>query len=109
MIAMGVYFVDQYTLLHLAVGVVAYFWNVPFLVGMLLHIVFELVENTGWGISAINRYIIEPGWFGWPGGKRAPDTMANQVGDTIAFAGGWTLAGWLDAVGQGRGWYPRSH
>ncbi len=103
---MGVYLADQYTLLHLAVGVFAYFWNVPLLAGVMVHFLFELVENTRWGVGAINRYIIEPGWFGWPGGKHAPDTMVNQVGDNLAFAGGWGLAWWLDATGRGLGWYP---
>ena len=103
---MGVYLGDQYTLLHVAVGILAYFWNVPFLVGLLVHIAFELVENAGWGVTAINRYIIEPGWFKWPGGKHTPDTVINQVGDNLAFAGGWGVAWWLDAIGRGKGWYP---
>ncbi len=103
---MGVNLVDQYTLLHIAVGVVAYFWNVPFIWGLLVHFVFEILENTIWGISIINRYFIELEWFRWPGGKRTPDTFRNMAFDNLAFVGGWGLAWWLDAVGTGRGWYP---
>lgn len=103
---MGVYLADQYTLLHMAVGILAYFWSIPFLAGLLVHVIFELVENTAGGVNIINRYIIEPGWLKWPGGKYAPDTVANQIGDNLAFAGGWSLAWWLDGVGRGFGWYP---
>lgn len=103
---MGVYLFDQYTLLHIAVGILAYFWSVPFLIGMGIHIAFELIENTEWGVRAINRYIIDPGWFMWPGGKYVPDTAMNQIGDNLGFAGGWGLAWWLDSVGRRLGWYP---
>jgi hypothetical protein len=103
---MGVYLVDQYTLLHLAVGVIAYFWSVPFVLGLLVHIGFEFVENTGWGVDMINNYITGKGLFRWPGGKYRADTLTNQTGDNLAFAGGWGLAWWLDTIGQGRGWYP---
>ena len=78
----------------------------PFLIGMSIHIAFELIENTAWGVRAINRYIIDPGWFMWPGGKYVPDTAMNQIGDNLGFAGGWGLAWWLDSVGRRLGWYP---
>ena len=39
---------DQFTLLHVAMGVVAYFWGMPFWLALGIHIVFEIVENTAW-------------------------------------------------------------
>lgn len=104
---MGGQLLDQYSLLHAAVGVVAYFWNVPFWFGVLLHAVFEWAENTATGIWWVNRLFVEPGWFGlgWPGGKREPDALVNRVGDTGAFAVGWLAAAGLDWVGVRRGWY----
>lgn len=94
---MGVHLFDQYTLLHMAVGVIAYFWSVPFVLGLLVHVLFELVENTVWGMGVINTYNARTGL--WPGGKYMADTLTNQTGDNLAFAGGWGLAWWLDTIG----------
>jgi hypothetical protein len=102
---MGRYIFDQYTLLHISVGVVAFFWHIPFWLGLAIHALFEFVENTVWGVSAINRYIIDPGYIIWPGGKYAPDTLMNQSGDNLGFAGGWLFAWWINSLGQKYGWY----
>ena len=102
---MGYRLLDQYSLLHASVGVLAYFWNVSFWLAVGLHVCFEWLENTEWGVRAINRYIIEPGWFSWPGGKHGPDAFVNRVGDTLTFAAGWLVAAWLDVEGTRRGWY----
>lgn len=97
---MGKQILDQFSLLHVAVGVVAYFWGLPLLVAVCIHIVFEIVENTTWGISFINNWLTV-----WPGGKPYSDGLINRVTDTLTFAGGWLIAAWLDAVGVERGWY----
>jgi hypothetical protein len=102
---MGHQFLDQYSLLHAAVGIIAYFWNISFWWAVGLHTLFEWSENTEWGIWAINRYIIDPGWFRWPGGKHTPDPLINRTGDTLTFVAGWIGAAWLDAVGKQRNWY----
>jgi len=102
---MGLNFADQYSLLHFAVGVVLYFWNIPFFIAIILHTIFEMLENTEIGMKFINTYIIHPGLFSWPGGKDYADSFLNNVGDTIFFAIGWILSAYLDVTGTKQGWY----
>ena len=82
---------DQYSLLHFATGVLAYFWGMPLWTYALLHIVFELTENTTQGIHFINEYIPI-----WPGGKPAPDSPLNQIGDIVFGVFGWASSILLD-------------
>lgn len=85
---MGVDFADRYSLLHFAVGVVAYFVGIPFWGWGFLNVLFEAVENSEWGVYFISTHL---SW--WPGGKRAPDTILNSLGDIIFGMLGWAL-GW---------------
>lgn len=88
---MGKYFFDQYTILHFAVGIIAYFWNVSLLNTVILHTLFELLENTEHGMYFINTYFKM-----WPGGKPQADTLINSVGDTVGIIAGWILAQMVD-------------
>lgn len=88
---MGRGFLDQYTLLHFAVGVVVYFWGVSFEAWIVAHILFEVLENTYAGMAFINTV-----FSGWPGGKSCADSVLNSVGDTISAAVGWLAAAALD-------------
>ena len=88
---MGVLFLDQYTLLHFATGVSAYFWGIPLQTFLILHTIFELLENTSYGMFIINTYI----WF-WPGGKPNSDSLINRLGDTLGALLGWSIAQYLD-------------
>jgi Ca2+/Na+ antiporter len=54
---MGNGWIDQYSLLHFSVGVVAYFWSMSFIVLMLFHIFFEFVENKKEGIASLFFYV----------------------------------------------------
>ena len=53
---MGTKIVDQFSLLHFAVGIVVYFWDISLLLWFVLHTMFELIENTPQGIYFINHY-----------------------------------------------------
>ena len=88
---MGLYLLDQYSLLHFAVGIIAYFWGIGWFILLLLHILFELSENTTWGIHFINQYITI-----WPGGKPYPDSYINQLSDTLASMLGWIVSYYTD-------------
>jgi hypothetical protein len=98
---MGQQFLDQYSLLHFATGVLAYFWGISFLWSFILHTLFEWLENTQKGMDFINQSL---GGI-WPGGKPYADGMLNRVGDTVAFGIGWYISQQLDLVGIQRGWY----
>lgn len=84
---MGKYFYDKYSLLHFAVGIVFYFWGFSFMEWNVLHVMFEIFENTPQGIHFIDNYIKM-----WPGGKKAPDTLLNSTGDVFFGALGWIVA-----------------
>jgi len=102
---MGHLFADQYSILHFSVGSLMYFWNFSFIFALIIHTLFEYLENTKIGMMLINKYIIHPGWFSWPGGKNAADTLTNNVGDTVFFVLGFIISYTLDIVGLQKGWY----
>ncbi len=89
---MGVKLFDTYTLLHFAVGIVFYYWNVSFVNSFIAHTVFEFAENTPLGMKIINNFTY------WPGGKPSADSFTNNVGDTIGFVIGWLLAYIIDHI-----------
>ena len=98
---MGSKILDQYTLLHFATGIIAYFWDLSLLQWFILHLIFEIIENTSYGIYFINHYL-----FFWPGGKPGPDTYNNSlIGDNIGAVMGWLLAYYIDNLGKKYGWY----
>lgn len=83
---MGVNFTDQFSLLHFATGIIAYFWEVSLINWFFLHLIYEIVTNTKYGIYFINNYTF------WPGGKLNYDSPINILGDQV-----WALIGWLIA------------
>ena len=98
---MGNQFLDQYSILHFATGVVAYFWNVPLPTWFVAHAAFEVLENTDAGMDFINTNLKT--W--WPGGKPRADDILNIVGDNVAAVAGWWCAFQLDETGKASGWY----
>ena len=79
---MGNQLLDQYSLLHYASGVVAYFWGFEPLTFFLAHVGFELAENTSVGMRFINQHLT---W--WPGGKPRADNIVNMLGQFIGRSG----------------------
>ena len=98
---MGTKLLDQYSLLHFAVAVIMYFWNIRFIPGLIIHLLFEIIENTQTGMDMINKYIIHPGYFSYPGGKNKKDSYMNILGDNISFIAGWILS-YILSVKQGK-------
>ena len=97
---MGLRMFDQYTYLHFATGIVLYFWNISLLNFIILHTIFEILENTKLGINIINKYVVF-----WPGGKPKSDSIINVFGDTIGAIIGWISAYYLDKIGNKYNWY----
>jgi hypothetical protein len=90
---MGKILFDKYSILHMASGIIMYFWNIPFLWALVLHTIFEITENTKWGMKIINTFFTKEKliYFGWPGGKEFPDSISNNIGDTISMIFGYYL------------------
>ena len=85
---MGYRFIDQYSYLHFVVGATIFYWNVSLFQWIVIHTIFEILENTPFGIHVINNYITF-----WPGGKPKADTLINNLGDTV-----FAILGWLSAL-----------
>ena len=83
---MGRQFSDKYSLLHFSAGIYAYFFNISFVIWFLLHMIYELVENTDYSIKLINKLPY------WPGRKEEPDSTLNSIGDQFYAIIGWTVA-----------------
>lgn len=93
-------FIDQYSYLHFSTGIIAYFWGVDFYIWVIIHILYELLENLYSSIHIINQYITI-----WPGGKTHPDPILNRIGDILSGTIGWLSAYYLDSIGSHSGWY----
>ena len=98
---MGKYSVDQYSLLHFAVGIIAYFWGFSWQHTLLVHVVFELSENTNQGMYFINNYMPF-----WPGGKPYADSLVNQASDTLMTMIGWYISRLADSMAIEKHLYP---
>ncbi len=83
---MGLYFTDKFSLLHLASGIVAYYWGMSFITFFIAHAVFEFVENTQIGMRFIRQFKL------WPGGKSSADSVLNSTGDQFYSCIGWGVA-----------------
>ncbi len=100
---MGKYFADQYSLLHFAVGIVFYFWGISLPNLIIIHSLFEIIENTDFGMNIINTY-----FHGiWPGGKNESDYPINSIGDTCFVIIGWLVAYYIDSYGSKYGYYQK--
>ena len=88
---MGTKFADNYSLLHFAVGVIFYFFNIDVFTSVVVHIIFEYLENTETGMKFINNCLPF-----WPGGKSYRDSLINSIGDTVFFALGWLVAWYVN-------------
>jgi hypothetical protein len=98
---MGVRFFDQYSILHMSSGVVAYFIGIKLPIWIIIHILFEIIENQPFFIKFNNEYLE---WF-WPGGKEKPDTFINSmIGDNFFAILGWVVAYSLDKYGKKNKW-----
>jgi hypothetical protein len=99
---MGINFLDQYSLLHFATGIIAYYFGISFINWSALHFAFEIAENTQFGMKTINTLFVF-----WPGGKNYADSWTNRIGDQISGMLGWYVAYQLDVLGSKRKWFDK--
>lgn len=78
---------DKFSYLHFVTGALVYYWNISLPIWILLHTLFEIFENTSFGIKFIDNYIKL-----WPGGKKYADSFINSIGDTF-----FAILGWLSS------------
>ncbi len=77
---------DKYSVLHFMTGVLFRYLGFAFAPSLIVHILFEVLENTTQGMAFINRYFKDT----WPGGKYIKDSFLNSmIGDNLFFALGW--------------------
>lgn len=95
---MGQKFMDQFSLLHFAVGVIAQFWGVDLGWFIVIHTIFEALENTEY-VMRFTRH-----FHYWPGGKPLADSFLNMVGDTFFSILGWVCAYCIQAIGEKNNW-----
>jgi len=88
---MGKKFMDRYSLIHFAAGIISYYFGLSLVMWLLIHASFEVLENSPDGIFFIDNYLTF-----WPGGKRSADTLDNILGDNVFAILGWLTPYFLD-------------
>lgn len=88
---MGRDFIDRFSLLHFATGIVAQYWGTPLWLFILGHIAFEIFESTRFGMALFNRLPFLKGLSGH-------STWTNIVGDNLCAWAGWALASYVNDV-----------
>lgn len=81
---MGKTFFDKFSYLHFGVGLIVYYWGLSLVNWIIIHFLFEIIENTKYGIFFIDKYFTL-----WPGGKKFPDSYINIFSDNIFAIIGW--------------------
>jgi hypothetical protein len=89
---MGIYFTDKFSLLHFASGISVYYWNISLIQWFIIHTLFEIIENSPYGMVILNKIKI------WPGGKDTADSFINSLGDTFYSILGWLFAYYVDTI-----------
>ncbi|ARF10261.1 hypothetical protein Hokovirus_1_140 [Hokovirus HKV1] len=84
---MGKNIYDKYSYLHFCTGSLAFYYNISLILWLILHILFEIIENSKKGIYFIDNYLTI-----WPGGKKSSDSLINSISDTIFGILGWIVA-----------------
>jgi len=101
---MGLYFADEYSLLHFASGVIAQFLGLSFWQWFFLHIIFEIVENSDMGLKMSKKLS-----FILPGVKYEKDSLLNMVGDQFFAVLGWLASFYLQKLGKKYDWVGYYH
>lgn len=104
---MGTQALDQYSFLHFSTGVIAYFFNVPLWVWFIINIIFEIFENSVFGMRILDNLSFYPGVES--GIPLKPEIKINIVCDVLCCILGWCVAYCVDYLGKKYLWYnPRN-
>ncbi len=83
-------FLDQYSLIHMAVGILFYFWKISFILSSLTQATFMLLNNSEAGNRILGKYAPQ-----YPNARKQ-DSWLNMLGDNMSFNFGWLLASAVD-------------
>ena len=83
-------FFDKNSFIHVFVGSLAYTWGFSIYKLLIIHILFEIAENTSHGLFIANQY-----FYVWPNGERKAESITNIIGDIISAIFGWFLADYI--------------
>ena len=83
---MGLYLFDLFSILHFSVGGLWSYIGFDLISLIILHILFEYIENTKYGMNFINKYITL-----WPVGKPHADSIINSTSDVLFSIFGWVF------------------
>ena len=67
------------------------FFGIKLLNWIIIHTIFEIVENSPKGVYFIDNYLTF-----WPGGKKSPDNLKNSLSDLVFTIIGYLIARMLD-------------
>ena len=84
---MGKSILDKYSILHFSVGMIWRYIGFDLLSLVIIHTIFEIVENSKPGMNFINKYFKL-----WPGGKSHADSNINSISDIVISLLGWMIA-----------------
>lgn len=73
---------DEWSIVHASGGIIAAQTGVTLPQFLVLHTIFEIVENADKGKGLLSK-------IGWD--RKGGDTFTNVLGDTISAAAGWYL------------------
>ena len=83
---MGDKIIDKWTLVHFIVGMIANILKLPISLFIILHIIFEIWENTKDRMCVINNTLYRVFPLGF---KTEPDSIINRISDILAGTAGW--------------------
>ena len=89
---MGEYIFDQYTLIHFSVGIIMYFLGINLHTWIIIHILFEIFENSPYGLYFFNKYL---NIKGSSNDMYKKDHIINSIGDIIGAKLGWLCASYI--------------
>ena len=84
---MGKLLFDCYSVAHAGFGYLAAQFRIPFIIWVIIHMIFEYAENTEWGMRIINQSFM-PFWIG---PKDYADSPVNILGDNLATIAGYAF------------------
>lgn len=90
---MGRKIFDQYSFLHFSTGSIAYFFGITIYWWIILHTLFEIIENSPRGVKFIDTKLKF-----WPGGKKSSDNLINSLSDLVFAIIGYLVAKKLDLI-----------